>query len=135
MGCQCSSMVANLVAWPDVTDALVCLMSRALQRDRPRPGVDTFVLSEGEAQIDTCKAFFDRAFAATGDPMFRVRGMSWQIDWVRALTQARSLPLRRTYGQMRFSSEKLQAEGWRPPYGMDRAVFRVLEAKDTVAAG
>lgn len=126
---------AHHVYMPDVADAVVWLMSCALQRDRPRPGVDTFVLSEDEAQIDTYKAFFDRVFAATGDPKFRVRGMPWQIDWVRALMRARSLPLRRTYGQMRFSSEKLQAEGWRPLYGMDRAVCRALEAKKRLCGG
>ena len=118
---------AHHVFMPDVADALIWLMERALGRDRPEPGVSTYILAEDETVVDTYKAFFDRAFIASGDPKFRVANVPWQVDWLRALAQARSLPLRPSFGRMRFSSDKLRGEGWQPRFGMDHAVARAVE--------
>jgi nucleoside-diphosphate-sugar epimerase len=117
---------AHHVFMPDVANAIVWLLRRALGRSTPQPGVATYVLAEDEADTRTYKHFFDKAWSATGDAAFRVPNIPWQIDWARAFLQARTMPLRPTFGRMRFSADKIRREGWSPPSGMDRAIEQAL---------
>jgi nucleoside-diphosphate-sugar epimerase len=118
---------AHYIYVRDVSDALVWSMERALSGDGRLGGVELFNLSEDEFAEPTHADFLRKAFAASGDPRFRVVTMPWFGDWLHDFLRFHTLPLRHPFWRMRFPSDRLRAAGYRLRFGMAHAQAVALD--------
>ncbi|WP_375401449.1 FAD-dependent oxidoreductase [uncultured Amnibacterium sp.] len=105
----------------DVADVLIWGMERGLAGIGDPGAVETFNVAEDEFPEPTHAEFLRRAFAASGDPRFRVPRVPGIADWAHDFIRFRSLPLRNPLWRMRFPSDRLHAAGYRLRFGMAHA--------------
>ena len=114
----------------DVADAMLWFMERALARTTPHPGIGTFNLADNSVPDNTYASFFRKAYAASADPRWKAIELPWIVDALRDFLRARRFSRRHALGWMRFSTERLQAAGYRPRYGVaelqDRAIKTLM---------
>ncbi|SEI00585.1 Nucleoside-diphosphate-sugar epimerase [Rhizobium tibeticum] len=105
----------------DVSDAFIWFMRRGIA-GQSRPGsVSVYNLAEDDYPTPRHVDFMRKAFAVTGDHRFRTLAFPWIADWMHDFLRFRTLPLRSPLWRMRFSNERLKAEGYRFRYGMAKA--------------
>lgn len=119
----------------DVSDALIWSMERAFAGPAAPGSIETFNLSEDEFRDSTHAAFLRKAYAASGDPRFRVLRVPGIADWVHDVLRFRILSLRNPLWRMRFPSDRLRAAGHRLPFGMAHAHQSALAQIQADAAG
>lgn len=110
----------------DVSDVLIWGMERGLEGEGDSGAVDLFNVAEDDFAEPTHAHFLRRAFAATGDPRFRVPNVPGIVDWAHDLIRFRSLPLRNPLWRMRFPTDRLHAAGYRRRFGMVHATGLAL---------
>ena len=118
---------AHHIYVPDVSDAIIWSMERAIAGTGTPGSIATFNLSEDEFPEPTHADFMRKAFAVSGDPRFRVVRMPWLGDWMHDFLRFRTLPLRNPLWRMRFPNDRLRAAGYRPRFGMAQAHAIALE--------
>jgi nucleoside-diphosphate-sugar epimerase len=111
---------AHHVFVKDVSEAFIWSMERACSAGVPGR-VETFNISEDDTPNATYGAFLRRAYAATGDPRFRVPKIPGIADWLHDFFRFRTLPLRNPLWRMRFPADRLRAAGFEVRYGMEHA--------------
>jgi nucleoside-diphosphate-sugar epimerase len=119
---------AHYIYVRDVSDALIWSMKRAIAGAGAPGSVEVFNLSDDECPEPTHADFLRKAFAATGDPRFRVLKAPWLGDWLHDFLRFRTLPVRNPLWRMRFPSDRLRAAGYRIRFGMAHANAIALEA-------
>lgn len=119
---------ANHIFVRDVADAIVWAMERALAGYGEPGQVETFNLAEDTDPEPTHAAFMKKAYAATGDPRYRVIRVPGIFDWVHDLVRFRTITTRNPLWRMKFSADRLRAAGYRPRFGMAYARASALQA-------
>lgn len=118
-----SSRHAHHIYVRDVADAILWFMERGLTRNQLSPGVSIFNLAEDDFPINTWGQIFKTAYEITGDQRWRVvLAVPQPFQWLLAVIKCRMLLLRRPYGLMLFSSDKLRTAGYTIPFGMSHAL-------------
>jgi len=118
-----SSRHAHHIYVLDVADAILWFLERSLSRNHPLPGVSKFNLSEDDVPFSTYGQLFRAAYEITGDRRWRVvLAIPRSFQWLLMVIRFRMLLLRRPYGLMVFSSDKLRMAGYTFRFGMAHAV-------------
>jgi len=112
----------------DVVHAMLWFMERSLARDQPQPGISVFNLADNSVAENTYASFFRSAYAQSSDPRFRSIRLPWFFDGLRDGLKFKMLPVRHTIGRMRFSTERLDATGYRHRYGVAELHKRAMDA-------
>ncbi len=112
----------------DVVHAMLWFMERSLAREQPQPGISVFNLADNSVAENTYASFFRRAYAQSSDPRFRSIRLPWFFDGLRDGLKFKTLPVRHTIGRMRFSTERLDATGYRHRYGVAELHKRAMDA-------
>ncbi len=107
----------------DFVHAILWFMERALARDKPEPGVQSYNLSNDDQEMNT----FDFLLRKDGrrgligwPPLF---GM---IDVVGSMLKYRNWDFRYPYGMVRYSPEKLYAMGYEHAIGIENSQSMAL---------
>jgi choline dehydrogenase-like flavoprotein/nucleoside-diphosphate-sugar epimerase len=102
----------------DVSDAIIWAIERGI-RGEGRPGsVETFNVAEDDFAEPTHAHFMRKAYAASGDPRFRVPRVPGFVDLAHDILRFRMVTLRRPLWRMRFPTGRLRSAGFRPRFGM-----------------
>lgn len=117
-----SSRHAHHIYVYDVADAILWFMERSLRRDQPSPGLSKFNLSEDDTPINTYGQIFKAAYEVSGDRRWRAVTIPWPVEWLWAIFKFRTLALRRPFGRMLFSSDKLREAGYSTRFGMSHVI-------------
>jgi nucleoside-diphosphate-sugar epimerase len=110
----------------DVSDAMIWFMERGMNGIGKPGDIEVFNVSEDEFTEPRHIDFMRKAFAASGDPRFRVFQAPSLADWLHDFLRFRTLPLRNPLWRMRFSNSRLKATGYRFPFGMEKAETAAL---------
>jgi nucleoside-diphosphate-sugar epimerase/choline dehydrogenase-like flavoprotein len=106
----------------DVADAIVWFIERGLRRDKPRPGVSTFNLSEDDAPVRSFGQIFKAAHKASGNQEWQAAVVPWPIQWLLMMAKYRTLLWRQPLGRMLFPGDRLRAAGYTVPHGMPEVI-------------
>jgi len=112
----------------DVADAIIWFMERSLARAIPEPGISVFNLADNTVPDNTYAKFFRRAYDNSADRRWRSIELPWVFDGLRDILRAGRLSRRRPLGRMHFSTDRLQAAGYRPRYGVAELQERAIQA-------
>ncbi|GAB4082265.1 NAD-dependent epimerase/dehydratase family protein [Modestobacter muralis] len=110
----------------DVAEAVAWSVERSLA-GVGEPGVTIYNLAEDDVPEPTHAQFLKRAHAVSGDPRFRVLPVPGAADWLHDFLRFRRSPFRKPLWRMRFPSDRLQAAGFTPRYGMAHAQNEALD--------
>ncbi len=105
----------------DVSDALIWLMQRGLEGFWPPGRAAVFNVAEDDREGPRYIDFMRKALAVSGDVRFRAIAVPSIADRTLEALRFRSMSLRYPLWRMRFSSKRLEAAGYRFPYGMAEA--------------
>jgi nucleoside-diphosphate-sugar epimerase len=117
---------AHYVYIADVAQAIVWLVERGLTRNESRAGVSTYNVAEDEYPEASYEAIFRKLRASTGRGEFDVRPAPGIADHLVNFARFRTLPVRFSYGQMVFATDRLKNEGFRPRFGLEQFYRQVI---------
>jgi hypothetical protein len=106
---------------------MIWFLQRGLTEQGQPGSVSVYNLSEDDRPDPRHRDFMRKAFDASGDHRYRTVAVPWIADWLHDFLRFRSLPFRNPLWRMRFSSERLEAAGYRFRFGMARAEELALE--------
>jgi nucleoside-diphosphate-sugar epimerase len=112
----------------DVVHAILWFMERSLARVPRQPGISVFNLADNSITENTYASFFRKAYSRSSDRRFRCIQLPWVFDGLRDFLKFKMLPFRHTLGRMRFSTDRLNATGYRHRYGILALHERALDS-------
>ena len=117
---------AHYIYIKDVAHAIVGLVERGLVRNGSRAGVSTYNVAEDEFPEYSYEAILRKLRVSTGHRKFDVLPAPVIADWLVNFARFRTLPVRFTFGQMLFATDKLKNEGFRPRFGLQQLYRQVI---------
>jgi nucleoside-diphosphate-sugar epimerase len=117
---------AHYVYIADVAHAIVWLVERSLIRNGSRGRVSTYNVAEDEFPESSYEAIFRRLRTSTGHRKFDVLPAPVIADRLVNFVRFGTLPVRFTFGQMLFATDKLKSEGFWPRFGLEQLYRQVI---------
>jgi nucleoside-diphosphate-sugar epimerase len=117
---------AHFVYIAGVAQAIVWFVERGLTRNGSRAGVSTYNIAEDEYPESSYEAILRKLRASTGHREFDVLPAPEIADRLVNFARFRTLPVRFTFGQMLFPTDKLKNEGFRPYLGLEQLYRQVI---------
>lgn len=109
---------AHHVGVRDVAHALVWLTERGLSGGGAPGEVSVYNIAEDEFPDSSYEKIFRTLYASTSQGAFQMWPAPGVVDRLATAMRLGVLPLRYSFGQMHFSSDKLKREGYRIRFGL-----------------
>ena len=117
---------AHFVYIAGVAQAIVWLVERGLTLNGSRAGVSIYNIAEDEYPQASYEAILRKLRASTGHREFDVLPAPAIADRLVNFARFRAPPVRFTFGQMLFSTDKLKNEGFRSSCGLEQLYRQVI---------
>ncbi|HEY6981873.1 NAD(P)-dependent oxidoreductase [Reyranella sp.] len=123
---------AHYIYVADVADVIVSLVERGLIRHGPTAHVSTYNVAEDEFPECSYAAIFRKLRKSTGDRKFEVLPAPMIADRLVSFARFGALPVRFTFGQMLFATNKLKNEGYPPRFGLEQLYRQAIRQMSEV---